>query len=127
MQNLLKSNEWPRLLIRKTFKFEIQKDLPNNSGSLQKLFFKKWGPRSEFVEISKVSERYSWIEQNALKCNEWQSIFVLKTFKIDIKKGVPNHSDFLQNWFLSEVKSPFLICRNLKTLRKVHLEREKYT
>ena len=40
--------------------------------------------------------------QNALKSNEWSRIWVQKTFKIEIKKGGPNNSDFLQNWFPPE-------------------------
>ena len=30
-----------------------------------------------------------------------------KTFKIEIQKGGPNNSDFLQNWLPQEIKSPF--------------------
>ena len=44
--------------------------------------------------------------QNALKSNEQQSIWVHKTFKIEIQKGGPNNSDFLQNWFPPEIRSP---------------------
>ena len=28
-----------------------------------------------------------------------------KTFKIEMQKGVPNNSDFLQNWFSPEMRS----------------------
>ena len=49
--------------------------------------------------------------QNALKSNEWQTLWVSRTFKIEKKKGEPNNSDFLQNWFLPENRS-FLL--NLK-------------
>ena len=44
--------------------------------------------------------------QNALKSNEWRRILVHKTFKIEIQKGGPNNSDFLQNWFPPEIRSP---------------------
>ena len=44
--------------------------------------------------------------QNALKSNEWRWIWVYKTFKIQIQKGGPNNSDFLQNWFPPEIRSP---------------------
>ena len=30
-----------------------------------------------------------------------------KTFEIEIQKGRPNNSDFLQNWFPQEIKSIF--------------------
>ena len=43
--------------------------------------------------------------QNALKCNEWPWIWVHKTFKIEIQKGRPKNSDFLQNWFPAEIRS----------------------
>ena len=46
--------------------------------------------------------------QNALKSNEQQSIWVHKTFKIEIQKGGPNNSDILQNWFPPEIRSPLL-------------------
>ena len=36
------------------------------------------------MEILKVGEKYSWILPNALKSNEWNKIWVLKTFKIEI-------------------------------------------
>ena len=43
--------------------------------------------------------------QNALKSNEWQRIWVCKTFKIEIQKGGPNNSDFLENWLHPEIRS----------------------
>ena len=58
---------------------------------------------------------------NALKFNKKWSIWVHKTFKIEIQKRGPNNSDFLQNWFPSEIRSSSLISRNFKTLRKVLL------
>ena len=44
--------------------------------------------------------------QIALKSNEWRRIWACKTFKIEIQKGGPNISDFLQNWFQQEIRSP---------------------
>ena len=44
--------------------------------------------------------------KNALKSNEWQRILVNKTFEIEIQKGGPDDPDFLQNWFLPEIRSP---------------------
>ena len=43
--------------------------------------------------------------QNPLKSNEWRRIWVYKTFKIEIQKGGPNNSDFLQNWFHPEIRA----------------------
>ena len=37
--------------------------------------------------------------QNALKSNEWQRIWVLTTFKIEIQKGGPNNLAVVQTWF----------------------------
>ena len=64
--------------------------------------------------------------QNALKSNEWRKVWVYKTFKIEIQNGVPNNSDFLQNWIPQELGPPSLICRNFKTLRKVVLNHAEY-
>ena len=44
--------------------------------------------------------------QNALRSNEWLRILVHKTFEIEIQKVLPNNSDFLQNWFPQEIRSP---------------------
>ena len=44
--------------------------------------------------------------QNAMKSNKWEWISVYKTFKIEIQKGGPNNSDFLQNSFPPEITSP---------------------
>ena len=49
--------------------------------------------------------------QNALKSNEWKKSYVHKTFQIEIQKGRPNNSDFLENWFLPEIRSPFFILK----------------
>ena len=43
--------------------------------------------------------------QNALKFSEWRRIWPYKNFKIQIQKGGPNNSDFLQNWFPPEIRS----------------------
>ena len=45
--------------------------------------------------------------QNAFKSNEWQTIWVHKTFKIEIQKGGLKNSHFLQNWFHPDITSPF--------------------
>ena len=56
--------------------------------------------------MSRIWEKYSWIMQNTLKSNEWRKILDPKTFKIEIQKRGPNNSDFLQNWFHAENRSP---------------------
>ena len=44
--------------------------------------------------------------QNALKSNQRWSIWVHKTFEIEIQKGGQNNSDFLQNCFPKILRSP---------------------
>ena len=44
MQNGVKSNEWRRIWVWKTFKIEIQKGGPNNYDILQNSFLQKLGP-----------------------------------------------------------------------------------
>ena len=56
--------------------------------------------------MSVLWEKSSWFMQNGQKSNEWQRIWVHRTFKIEIQKGGPNNSDILQNWFPPEIRSP---------------------
>ena len=65
--------------------------------------------------------------KNGLKSNEWQRIWVQRALKSEIQKGRPNNSDILQNWFLLEIRSPFLICRKFKNLRKAFLIHAEWT
>ena len=57
--------------------------------------------------------------QNALKSNEWRRIWVCKTFKIEIQKGGPNNSDFLQNWFPPEIRSPLFNLQKIQDYEKI--------
>ena len=57
--------------------------------------------------------------QNALKSNECQKIWVHKTFKIEIQKGGPNNSDFLQNWFPPEIRSPLFNLQKIQDYEKI--------
>ena len=124
MQNAYKSNEWRKTLVHKTFEIEIHKREPNNSAVLQNWFPpRNLVPPLQFTEILKVSEKYSWIMQNALKSNEWRRIRVLENFKIEIQKGRSNNSDLLQNWFSPKIRSPSLMCRNFKLLREILLNK----
>ena len=102
--NALKSNEWQRIWVQ-TFCI---------IGSPQKL-----GPPSLICRNFKLWQTVFWIIQNALESNEWRRIWVLESFKSEIRKEGPDNSDFLQNLFSPETRSPSLICRNLKTVRKV--------
>ena len=44
--------------------------------------------------------------QNALKSNEWQRIWIVETFNIEIQKWRPNNLAILQDWFPGEIRSP---------------------
>ena len=90
----------------KLLKLKYRKEEGNNSEFLQNWFRQEIrSPPHLFLEILRVWEQYSWIMQNALKSNEWQRIWVCKTFKIEIQKGGPNNSDFLENWLHPEIRS----------------------
>ena len=60
--------------------------------------------------------------QNAFKSNEWQRLYDLKTFKIEIQKRRPNNSEFLQNWFPPEIPSPFFSLYKLKNPEEISRE-----
>ena len=74
MQSALKSNEWQRICVHKSFKMEIQKEVLNNSDFLQNCFH----PEIWFA---------LFIMQKSYKSNEWQENCRPKTSKIDLQKG----------------------------------------
>ena len=60
--------------------------------------------------------------QNALKSSEWRRIWPYKTFKIQIQKEGPNNSDFLQNWFPPEIRSPLFNLQKFQDSEKSSTE-----
>ena len=60
--------------------------------------------------------------QNALISNKCRRYCVHKTFKTEIQKGGPNNSDFLQNWFRLEIRSPLLNLEKFQVSEKRTLE-----
>ena len=56
---------------------------------------------------------------NALKSNEWRWISIYKNFKIQIQNRGPNNSDFLQNWFPPELRSPLFKLQIFQESEKV--------
>ena len=68
-----------------------------------------WWVLAHMVEC--ISEHIIWIV-NHFDFLPWPTnilgnhFLVHKTFKIQIQKGRPNNSDFLQNWFPPEIMSP---------------------
>ena len=120
MENALKSNEWLRICVYKTFKIEIQKGWPNNSDFLQNWLYPQIAaPPLHFLEISWLIENFSKNMQNALRSNDSQWIWVRKAFKTEIQKGGPNNSDSLTTGWTQKLGPPSLICRNFKTHGKV--------
>ena len=92
------------------------------TGSTQKL-----GPPSLICRHFKTLRKVLLNHAERIESNEWWSISVHKMFKIEIQKGGPNNSDFLQNWFHPKIRpAPSLICGHLKTLRKVPLNHADY-
>ena len=57
--------------------------------------------------------------QNALKSNEWWRTWFHKTFKTEMQKRGPNNSDFLQNWFPSEIRSPLFNLSKFQNSEKI--------
>ena len=111
MQNALKSNEWQRIWVDKTFIIQIQKGGPNNSDFLQ-----NWFPpeiRSACLicrNFYSLTKKILWMIENTWKSNEWGRICILESFKIEIQKGLPNNSAVLQTsevlGFSQEIKPP---------------------
>ena len=64
--------------------------------------------------------------QNALKSNEWRRIWVHKTFKIEVEKGVQIIQTFCKIGSPQKLGPPSLICRNFKSLRKVLLDHAEW-
>ena len=56
--------------------------------------------------------------QKALKSNEWQRISVDKTFQIEIQKGRPDNSDFLQNILPPVIRFPLFNFKKVQDTEK---------
>ena len=69
-------------------------------GSPQKL-----GPVSLICRNLKTLQKVLLNHADAFESNEWGRNCVHQTFKIEIQKGGPNNSDFLQNWYAQEIRS----------------------
>ena len=64
--------------------------------------------------------------QNALKSNEWKKFESRKLFQLKYRKGDQIIQTFWKIGSSRELDPPSLICRNLKTLSKVHLNHAEY-
>ena len=75
-----------------------------------------------------VWDEYSWIMQNALKSYEWRGIWILKVFKIEIHIGEGGWGQIIQPFCrIGSPRSPSLIFRNFKSLRKVLMNHAECT
>ena len=136
MENALKSNERQRIWVWKTLKIEILKGWPNDSDILQNWFSPEIMSPIFYLQKFQDSEkstlascRMHWNlmnEKDALKSNEWERIWIHKSFKIEIQNGPASNSDILQNWFPEKLGLTFLIWRNSKSLRKLLLSQVEY-
>ena len=128
MQNALKSNEWQRNCVHKTFKIEIQKGGPNNSD-----FVQNWFPpeiRSPLFNLQKFQDSEksfpdSWrMDWNLMNDGEFGS---RKLLKLKYRRGDQIIQTFCKIGSPQKLGPPSLICRNFKTLRKVFLIHAEWT
>ena len=121
MQNGLKSNEWRRIWVHRTFKIEIQKGGPNNSNILQ-----NWFPLfnlSKFQDSEKSLPHSCRMDWNLMNDEEFGSIELLR---LKYRRGDQIIQRFCKIGFLQKLDPPSLICINRKILRKVLLNHAEY-
>ena len=129
MQNGLKSNEWRRIWVHRTFKIEIQKGEPNNSDILQNWFSPEIrSPHFNlynFQDSSKSTPESCRIHWNAMNDEEFGST---KLSKLKYRRGDQIIQTFWKIVSPPPQKSgcPSLICRNFTTLWKVVLNHAEY-
>ena len=82
MQNALKTNEWSKIWVYKTFKIELQKDGPNNSNILQNWLPQKIrSPRfnlQKFEDSKKSTPESCRMDWNPMHDEEFGSRKLLK-------------------------------------------------
>ena len=67
------------------------------------------------MKVLTVSDKYSWIIQNALKHNEWQRVLVLKTlWNWNTEWGTKKCGCSPDSVFPKKLGTPDLICTNFK-------------
>ena len=127
MHNGLKSNEWRRIWVHRTFKIEIQKGGPNNSDILQ-----NWFPPEissplfnlyKFQDSSKSTPESCRIHWNAMNDEEFGS---RKLLKLKYRRGDQIIQTFCKIGSPQKLGPPSLICTNFMTFRKVLLNHAEY-
>ena len=63
--------------------------------------------------------------ENVWKYNEGPRLWFHKTFKMQMQKGGPNNSDFLQNLFPPEIRSPVVSLQKFQKSEKMFLNQEE--
>ena len=127
MQNALKSKEWWRIWVYKTFKIEMQKGGPNNFDILQNCFPEKLDPPSLICKNFKIMRkvllnlcRMNWNLMNA------KEIVSIKLLKSKYRSGDQINQTFCKIVSPQKLGSPSLICRNFKILRRVLLNHAEW-
>ena len=112
----------------KLLKFKYRNMGPVNSALLQNWFLSRnLVPHISFLKMLKAWETYSWITQKALKSDEWRRIWVLKTFKSEIRKrGTKKFTHSAELIPRKKLDPPYLICENLETPGKVFLSHAEW-
>ena len=122
MQNALKSNEWRRIWVNKTFKTELQKDGPNNWVILRNWFAPEI--KSSLFNLKKFKDS----EKTTLESckTHWnlmndKKFGTLKPLKLKYRRGDQIIQTFCKIGSNQNLVPPSLICRNFKTVRKLLL------
>ena len=127
MQNGLKSNEWERIWVQRTFKIEIQKEGPKNSNILQNWFSREIrSPLSDFLKFQgseKNTPESCRIRWNGMNNKEFGSG---KPWKLKYRSDDQIIQTFCKIGYPKKLDPPSLICTNLKTLREVLLNDPEY-
>ena len=122
MKNALKSNEWERIWVHKTFKIEIEKEGGNNSDLLQNWFPSEiWFPLFSLYKFQKSDKNCSnscRTQGNLMKSKESAS---RKLLKLKYRMGNQLIKTFYKIGSSQKLGHPCLICRNSETLRELLL------
>ena len=126
MQNALKSMEWRRIWVCKTFKIEMQKGGRNNSDFLQNSFPPEINSPLfnlyKFKDSEKSTPEPCRIHWNVMNDNEFGPT---KLLKFKYRRGDQRIWTFCKIGSPKKLGPPCLICTNFNTLRKVLLNHAK--
>ena len=119
MQKWLKSNQWRKICVQRTFKMEIEKVLPNNSDILQNCFSQKLGfplfDFQKFQDSEKGTPESCRMHLNGMNDEEFWST---KLLKLKYRRGDQIIQTFSKIDSCKILGPLSLISRNLRTVRK---------